>query len=901
MYHALFEGLTPQQKTRRTIRAILNPPPSGWDSPAVRTDGSEFVSEHGTTLTWDQVLETYLRGLVFRDKAISPKFEPGVARIAYGELGVWPEDIEDFRTEKPESKPLGQFRSILHMLSGDAHVNEYDFDLNGLKYAELVDRFGKSSSEADADDTEDTGVLNYKIVHIPDFETAQEYAKYTNRWCVCHYRNYFNRYTARGKNTFYMLFAPGFEDMEDVHGENYPKDEYGLSVIGPMIAPDGSVEYCCVRRNHEGGMGDHALTEKELSRLLGRPVRKVLPHIENESAMSITARVKAQMAKGMKPEEIYGSVDGRPWENATIYRQKDGTKVLVDNSTMLPLVDYELDSWGSLDDRAIYADVAVGTTEYDDDMFVTFLIRKDGSVFAIGASDIEARDEYDPLYYDVVSNISSSGIAGLYHVRLDNGYSCDQTLVYLPETGGPFGVTDIHEEITVYAEDGLVVCDPESDTLSSGEGDLEIFRVYPDGTRKELLGNNTLGSAPIHVFVCDEGMPDGKVNVLYDDSDGELIIIHDGEEKGTGIYAYDFDYIDNRVYPGVIWVEKEDEPGYCVYSLKDMKLLADNLPGKPDDSGIFEDADGLKNIVTGHGVLLEHPALAIEVTGSFRTPIRLALRHKDDRGRWHSSYFIDATMPDGEHFVDMDTGKELYDRAIPNEAYPYTETLYVGPVAEGDKTRRAMFTLDGRQTSCSFDKLDMISEIIKRCDKQGKATGYNLVNPDTGKELFPDWLASRPEFLSGSMVKDGIDRGLLRCTREDGKKTIVMMLTPVEVNKDNGTEKIGNSRFEMTDLGWHDHFEQVPGCPFVLLIHDSSTGKMPVESKKYLTVAYDLRTGKHTGRYPGPRLIATFRALCKEYGADLDNRGIASTLSVCPEWTEWIDAHINTAEKWRED
>lgn len=896
MYRALFEGLTPQQKARRTIRAILNVPPDGWDSPAKRTDGTEFVSEHGTTLSWDQVLETYLRGLVFRDKAISSKFEPGVARIAYGELGVWPEDIEDFRTEKPESRPLGQFRSILHMLSGDAHVNEYDFDLNGLKYAELVERFGKSSAEADADDTEDTGVLNYRIVHIPDFETAQEYAKYTNHWCVCEYRNYFNRYTARGKNTFYMLFAPGFDDMEDVHGENYPKDEYGLSVIGPMIAPDGSVEYCCVRRNHEGGMGDHALTEKELSRLLGRPVRAVLPHIENESAKSITERVKAQMARGMKPEDIYGSVDGRPWENATVYRQKDGTKILVDNSTMLPLVDYELDSWGSLDERAIQAEVAVGTNVYDDDMFVTFLIRHDGSMYAIGATDMEARDEYDPLYYDVVSGIYSSGITGLYHVRLDNGERCDEAMMYLPEDAGVHGVTDLHEEITVYAADGLVVCDPDSGTLSSGEGDLEIFRMYPDGTRKVLLGYDVTASVPNHVFVCDDGMPAGKVNILYDDSDNELRLIHDGEDTGTGIYASDFDYIDNGIYPGIVWVEKEDESGYCVYSIKGMEAIADNLPGKPDENGIFEDSDGKKNLVTGRGVLLDRPADQIELVGGLRTPVRRNVMRKDKRGVWHTAYFADATMPDGEHFIDIDTGDELYGMPIPKDAYPYTEKLYIGHIVEGNTRRLALFTLDGERTSCTFDKLNSICEIMERCDGNGNATGYNLINPDTGKELFPFWLEKRPEFLTGSLTEHGIDRGLIRCTREDGKKTIVMMLTPVETREGRSPEKIGNSRFDITGVGWHDHFEQVPGCPFAVLIHDSSTGEMPVEPKKYLTVAYDFRTGKHTGRHSGPKILATLRELCSANGLDLTNRGIARAIAMCPDWTEWIDAHIDNDE-----
>ena len=903
-YSALFEaGLSPQKKTRRALRNMLPEPPGGWDSPAKRTDGSDLVSQNGNVLTWDQALETYLRGLIFRDRAVAPKFEPGVARIAYGELGIWPDDVEDYRSSAPSSQPLGQFRSILHMISGDAHVNEYDFDLNGMGYDEMVQRFGKRSSEAEADDTEDTGVLNYKVVHIPDFDTAEEYAKYTNHWCVCEYKNYFNRYMARGKNTFYMLFAPGFEKLsKEDHGEGYPRDEYAMSVIGPVIAPDGSLEYCCLRRNHEGGMGDHELTEKDLSRLLGRPMRTVLPYIENEETGSLTASIKKKLARGMTPEEIYGTNSTQVWDNAVMYRTTNYNYILVNTQTMLPIIDDEIDRWEALDGRAIYASITTGTDEYDSDVQVDFLIRKDGQMFALGTGDMDACDEYDPMYYNAISSVGTNGIEGLYLVRLDNGETYDMVLVYLPETAGPYGVTDVHEEITVYAADGLVVCDPDSDTLSSGEGDLEIFRMYPDGTRKELLGSESLATAPNHVILCGDGLPDGKVNILYDGSDSELRIIHDGEDRGTGIYAYDFETIDSRLYPGLVWAEKYDDSGYCVYSIKDLKLVADNLPDKPDDFGIFEDSEGKKNMVTSRGLLLEHPALAISVTGSFRTPIKRSLMYTDDSGRWHNSYFVDVTMPDGEHFINIDTGKELYGKAIPHDAYPYTEHLYIGDVTEGNKTRQALFTLDGERTSCAFDKLNGVCEVIERCGNAGIANGYNIINPDTGKELFPFWLVKRPEFLSGSMVADGIDRGLLMCTREDEKQTIVMMLTPVKADEEgHSTEKTGNSRFELTDIGWHDHFEQIPGCPFAMLIHDSSTGERPLDAKKYLTVAYDFRTGKHTGRYPGRRMMATIRAFCQDNGFDLDSRGIAKAIAACPDWTEWIDVHIDTAPRWGED
>ena len=47
-HRALFEGLNPQQKTRRLLRSLLPEPPGGWDSPAINADdGSEHVSTGG--------------------------------------------------------------------------------------------------------------------------------------------------------------------------------------------------------------------------------------------------------------------------------------------------------------------------------------------------------------------------------------------------------------------------------------------------------------------------------------------------------------------------------------------------------------------------------------------------------------------------------------------------------------------------------------------------------------------------------------------------------------------------------------------------------------------------------------------------------------------------------------
>lgn len=903
-YRALFEGLTPQQKARRTIRAILPPPPDGWDSPARREDGSEFVSEHGTTLSWDQVLETYLRGLIFRDKAIAPKFEPGVARIAFGELGVWPDDIEDYRPGKPESVPLGQFRAILHMLSGDAHVNEYDFDLNGLTYGEMVERFGKSSADADADDTEDTGHLNYRIVHIPDFETAQEYAEYVNHWCVCEYRNYFNRYTARGKNTFYMLFANGFEDIPDTKGENYPKDLYGLSVIGPMIGPDGSVEYCCVRRNHEGGMGDHALTEKEISQLLGRPVRKVLPHIEATDPQSAGGRYAAMLAKGMKPEEIF-DVSRRVviWdgEYAICRLANGGGDLLMNLRTMRPVTETGIEDYERVDDRVCRISLVTDTDEYGDDIIVNYLLTRNGKLVALAARDMDACGETAAIYCDSLEGVDTTTLPGVYQIALDTGDTNYCTLIYVSDDDEIRGLTMGHSEISVYAADGLIVCDPDSDTLDDGDDYycLEILKWLGNGETEELAGNSTMRYVPDHMFVYDGGLPGGKVNILYTTNRG-VCLIHDGNAVELDMDVEDAGYVSKHTMPSLVWLEHEYKEDYSVFSMKECRMVAEKLPEYPDDEGVYELPDGRKNVVTEHGILLKEPAISVDPIGYLRTPIARILG-KANAGN-HACY-IGVTMPDGERFIDTDTGSSLYDRPVPDGSYPYTDRLYIGKVNEDGNERRALFTLEGKQTSGTFDSLSANPLIMERKNalKDTKA-GYNLIDAAAGKELFPYWLSSLPQVLNGELNADNVTMGLWICQREtDGKKTLVMLKTPVRDTGDGKYAIDGIGHFEPTDIGWHDHFEQMPGCPLTVMVHDSTTGEWPTDRNNYRTFIYDFKTGKKSRPYSGRRLIATIRELCLEYGESVSSTGFAQAVAKFPDWMEWIDSHIDTAERWRED
>ena len=170
-FNALFEGLTPQQKTRRAIRGMLPEPPGGWDSPAMDADGNQrFTAENGRPMTYAEALEYNIRNIFFHDGGrTNPRFEPGVARVAYKELGMWPEGLADWTTgQRPAAATgeIGKFARVLREIS-DSHADDYDFDLNGMSWQEISAQFGHGSSGKKYvnEDADGTG-SKYRVVWI---------------------------------------------------------------------------------------------------------------------------------------------------------------------------------------------------------------------------------------------------------------------------------------------------------------------------------------------------------------------------------------------------------------------------------------------------------------------------------------------------------------------------------------------------------------------------------------------------------------------------------------------------------------------------------------------------------------------------------------------------------------
>ena len=88
-YCALFEDVasTATHRTKRVIREMVPQLADKWDSLAVDDAGRPILTMTGKKQTYIEYFERTIRNRFFHDGE-NQKFEPGVARIAYGELNM---------------------------------------------------------------------------------------------------------------------------------------------------------------------------------------------------------------------------------------------------------------------------------------------------------------------------------------------------------------------------------------------------------------------------------------------------------------------------------------------------------------------------------------------------------------------------------------------------------------------------------------------------------------------------------------------------------------------------------------------------------------------------------------------------------------------------------------------
>ena len=216
-----------------------------------------------------------------------------------------------------DGQAIHELNNTLKYVASDAHVNEYDNNLNNESLQTLVDRFkcvvkdDLKHSMAVSNARQLTVNHDYTIASINSFEESSKYGKYTS-WCVTHDKKMFKSYTAGGSGRFYFCLRNGFEKESEVNGEGCPLDSYGLSMIAVSVDIEGAVHTITCRWNHDMGGNDSVMTVEELENLLGRNFYQTFkPYTREElhaKGIVMFDEVQALLDSGKKPEDIFNYV-----------------------------------------------------------------------------------------------------------------------------------------------------------------------------------------------------------------------------------------------------------------------------------------------------------------------------------------------------------------------------------------------------------------------------------------------------------------------------------------------------------------------------------------------------------------------------------------------------------------
>ena len=179
---------------------------------------------------------------------------------------------------------------FLLLLSKNPDVaNKTDGLLSGWDWKKILEYTEKQVD----DEKPSIGIQQRKYNIIPifkwedntyDMTGAEAFAKYFDNaeskygfsaiWCICSDdQNYFITSYNGGKNTIYFCIGENAENIPAIRGDNFPLDDYGLSMLCVILYPNGKIHSITTRWNHLGRL----MNKSELSLILGSQIKKIQP------------------------------------------------------------------------------------------------------------------------------------------------------------------------------------------------------------------------------------------------------------------------------------------------------------------------------------------------------------------------------------------------------------------------------------------------------------------------------------------------------------------------------------------------------------------------------------------------------------------------------------------------
>lgn len=272
-------------------------------------DENSFTNRRGNELTLMQSILNNIRQTFFNFDGANRDYMPGVTRIALLRPGLGGCGFGSPEQEPGEVKLLKMFVRYACEVCPDPQAEgaEFDINLNGMTLRDIRGGFGNAiardiQARRDAvrsySSTATAG--NYRIVHIPDFQTASEYSRYfpVSPWCITTSQMMWDSYTLEGKNTVYFCLRDGFENVPAEPGDNCPLDDYGTSMIAVIVDTDGDLCTATPRWNDANGSSDYLMTEENVVDLIGKPFYDAFPPVETEDPEYVQ---QARRGMGMPP------------------------------------------------------------------------------------------------------------------------------------------------------------------------------------------------------------------------------------------------------------------------------------------------------------------------------------------------------------------------------------------------------------------------------------------------------------------------------------------------------------------------------------------------------------------------------------------------------------------------
>ena len=256
---------------------------------------NDVVDESGKTVINE--FEEYLRQNMqiksksYPDSNVSYEFEPGIARICYGELNLNP------YKDNAYWKLISAFRKVMEYISLNA-PEQYDENLNGYSLSHFVEKYKKFFEEEFKDKISDTEIIKtpnnnrFTIKQIDSFSEASEYKGFfennqKDTWCITKQMSFFNMYSNSFKNKIYFCMVDNPDDIKPEQGVYYPYDKYGLSMICVVVNKENKPVSITLRWNHRyGAPGDDAfnLDKEEFFNITGISFNSVFaPYTDEET------------------------------------------------------------------------------------------------------------------------------------------------------------------------------------------------------------------------------------------------------------------------------------------------------------------------------------------------------------------------------------------------------------------------------------------------------------------------------------------------------------------------------------------------------------------------------------------------------------------------------------------